>query len=991
MVNPRLDRLGLLLQIGKGTHKRAHAVDSSSPSRSPRGTHSGTHSPRSQTPSDYPTLKLPTATASPHGLHTSTPHALPHAPRAHARLEQASAVLAPSSSVAMAKPERTAVHKLGVRVLPAQEPSEKRQNVHNAYLERGIDVPDGYNPYAPQQPAAAGPPSPRGFHDVDLGGRAAAPAAASLPTADDHHRMGIVAKEVKTKISKGLHSLLHSLDRAGKKGPAKDEVDGSASAAEPASLRSTPRTSPRASPEAAIEVEIESEVMTRKPSGRGIPTEIPEEVRLAAMAARSNRKSLASLASLAEATVAVVETDSRASSPGSADTKQPQQQPPQPQQPKRNKGIAPRPPSATPEAKPEILPEVVSEASLEVAPEASTAVVATGTLVNGDESLLSMQSDSDSECVVTVHSVHPVLQDEEKTRKAASLGDLSRIEEKLSAVAVLERAVSLDLDAPAGHGKKRKAPAQPDDDDDMVSLDAADDMMIMARKEPRLDSVGLGHGLGHGIGLGLVHGLSTFERSRLKKSSDWGTLEEALKDDGVRVTTSSSTAPTVAEVIPKSEARNSFFVGMMTRGHDESDEQPFSFSASSLEPLEPLSIEVRGEESPVPVAAPASSSESPCSAPTSAERDRVLWSVPSVDGACASHVSVSSTSVPTIAEAVSSVSVNPHPAPAMEAVSSVSVGSEAVTSVSVGLRAAPATPPPVEARGSVSVSSSPTAAPADPSFSGPSSLSSLTIVSSTPMRPADAGQGIATAVQSPIVTSSDLNRASGFAGFVSTTQLNSLEDVAFLSAVDSSTLMHDAMDGLEDDDDDDDVATPSPPDLPSSPMPVGSPMSSLTYVTEIQVTTPEPVTPVSKVLNGFSSPPDSPEAGSPRTPRAVTSDDATAATAAPSPAARLNGDAREAATSASTPSTIASTSAATTPKAGRNVSVTNIQGSRIPVRAASHSPEDRGGRGNAQAGPGPRPPIPARRSTDPSLSPRKTNAANGSVQVVGAHPNDDAP
>lgn len=934
-----------LAQIGKGTQKRSHAIDSPA---------------RSVTPSDYPTLKLMHA-----GLHTSTPHAHAHA--------ASTAVIAPSSNVVVVKPERASnphpVHKMGVRVLPgappAAEPTEKRQNVHNAYLERGIDVPDGYNPYS----STAAAPAPAGFHDVDLGGGERTSSPTSPSSDSEHHKVGVVAKEVKTKLSKGLHNLLHSLDR-NKKGVSKDEVVVTAT------------TQPRGESTLVVkEVEVApavpEEVMTRKPSGRGIPTEIPEEVRLAAMAARNNRKSLGALsvevveaAAAAPTTAAVVETD-RASSRNSSSSGE--RGPP-----RRSKGLAPRPPSA---------PATPSPAS-------PKGLGAEGPpLVNGEEEL---HSDSDSEVEVaasaqaapatlttieltashvTVHHGHGL--DEENTRKAASLGDLSRIEDQMTGVAVLERAVSLDLDAP-GHGKKRKAPAAPalDDDDDDLSLDAMDDVPYY--KEPRLD-VGLGHGLG----------LNTFERSRLKKSSDWGTLEEALKDgdDQVRVL-SPPAAPTVAEVIPKGELRSSFFVGTKFGHDDVPDDQPFSFTASSMEPL---SIEVRAESVEAEVFV---SPATPASPSGTAERDRVLWSVPADDGA--SRVSVSapssagpvSVSVSADAGVGSTVSVSS---------SSVAVASSTSDVVSVS-SSPPAGSPPADAAVSVNASAPPPAAePAEPAepmdlcSSGPSSLSSLTIVSSTPMRPQC---DVNPALQSPIVTSTDVLRASASAsGFVTTMQLNSLEDAgdaAFLTAVDSSTLMEDALDVG-----DDVTSTPSPP-LPTSPIPVNSPMSSLTYITEIQVVT-TPDSSSSRVVNGFASPPASPRESSDHDATPVLADveaavGRTATPPASSPAVRVNGDATPPATS-SPASPSASTPTTPTPsKAGRNVSVTAIQGSRIPVRAASHSPDERrSSSGSAAAGvsasnvsaPPPssssaspvRPPVPARRSAE-HITPRKANGVH---------------
>lgn len=99
--------------------------------------------------------------------------------------------------------------------------------------------------------------------------------------------------------------------------------------------------------------------------------------------------------------------------------------------------------------------------------------------------------------------------DVEPSRKAASLGDLSKLDSDQPLSIVLERAVSLDLaDGSSQGSKKRKAPLPPSEEFPA----AFDDLNY--RKEPRLE-----HGLG----------LNTFQR-RLKKSSDFGTLEDALSD-----------------------------------------------------------------------------------------------------------------------------------------------------------------------------------------------------------------------------------------------------------------------------------------------------------------------------------------------------------------------------------------------------------------------------------------------------------------------------
>lgn len=100
---------------------------------------------------------------------------------------------------------------------------------------------------------------------------------------------------------------------------------------------------------------------------------------------------------------------------------------------------------------------------------------------------------------ITVHHVP-----EESNRKAASLGDLSKIAENdLSLTSPLERAVSLELTEHTPRGsKKRKAPMPPEDSNTDESL--------LFGKELKLEN-------GHS--------------SKLKKSSLFGTLEEAVKQN----------------------------------------------------------------------------------------------------------------------------------------------------------------------------------------------------------------------------------------------------------------------------------------------------------------------------------------------------------------------------------------------------------------------------------------------------------------------------
>lgn len=101
---------------------------------------------------------------------------------------------------------------------------------------------------------------------------------------------------------------------------------------------------------------------------------------------------------------------------------------------------------------------------------------------------------------ITIHHTPvPEVEDDDIYRKAASLGDLSKYESK--ATSTLERAQSLDMTDSAS-SKKRKAPLPPEDiNESTEDLTKLDDM-------------------------------DTFQRRKLKKSNEWGTLEDAIWGKG---------------------------------------------------------------------------------------------------------------------------------------------------------------------------------------------------------------------------------------------------------------------------------------------------------------------------------------------------------------------------------------------------------------------------------------------------------------------------
>ncbi|XP_066588200.1 neurofilament heavy polypeptide-like isoform X2 [Prorops nasuta] len=241
-----------------------------------------------------------------------------------------------------------------------------------------------------------------------------------------------------------------------------------------------------------------------------IPSEVPTEVHNAAMAARRNRKSSSEM----------LQTLQRAAESGEAEG---------PKSPQRNKRKAPAPPKNSEQ---EVAPKKSNASSQETMMEREDTI---DTITDYTDSLneyvskvresndnraernsrssnrRNSESDTDSELQnsfttielnpadITIHRTPvPESNDDENEneyRKAASLGDLSKYENKASAT--LERAQSLDMTD--NGSKKRKAPLPPPEDinestEDLTKLDQMD----------------------------------TFDRRKLKKSSEWGTLEDAI-------------------------------------------------------------------------------------------------------------------------------------------------------------------------------------------------------------------------------------------------------------------------------------------------------------------------------------------------------------------------------------------------------------------------------------------------------------------------------
>lgn len=175
---------------------------------------------------------------------------------------------------------------------------------------------------------------------------------------------------------------------------------------------------------------------------------------------------------------------------------------------------------------------------------------------------------------ITIHSSptndsdNPMGDMDDNERKAASLGDLSRLEpadkSRKPSQGTLERAQSLDISsedakitANEKHAppKKRKSNSVFDgsyyeDNSDDAPLDSSDNVnkSLGHSKEPRLSL---------NISNISMEGLNTFQRNRLKKASEWGNLEDAilLKKDLTGSTNSgSSEMATSAENLNQTDA-----------------------------------------------------------------------------------------------------------------------------------------------------------------------------------------------------------------------------------------------------------------------------------------------------------------------------------------------------------------------------------------------------------------------------------------------------
>lgn len=289
--------------------------------------------------------------------------------------------------------------------------------------------------------------------------------------------------------------------------------------------------------------------MKSKVEEKHIPTEMPEEMRLAAQAAVSNRKSLkeAHLHSHQHDVTTVVNKVTESME----DLERKKRRAPPPPKTTAFKGMQEQfeeNMSKTTEYVDSVKDDI-KEAAIETMENASDTMEnasdamentadavnhAADAVENAADAMMANANGTTIELGSSHITIHQAGKEEEvahgkgRDRKAASLGDLSRFETDQPMSIPLERAVSLDLadvneEQNTGTAKKRKAPTvsivatsetamtdtsvEDDDDDDLTPTNTP------LRKEP--------------VATDLAGAMDTFNR-RLKKSSQWGTLEEAL-------------------------------------------------------------------------------------------------------------------------------------------------------------------------------------------------------------------------------------------------------------------------------------------------------------------------------------------------------------------------------------------------------------------------------------------------------------------------------
>ncbi|CAH0547492.1 unnamed protein product [Brassicogethes aeneus] len=216
----------------------------------------------------------------------------------------------------------------------------------------------------------------------------------------------------------------------------------------------------------------------------GIPQEIPTHMLNAAVAARRNRKSSAEEI---EKVDKILEKED--------------------DMPKKSKGKAPAPPMNETKSNLNEIHSLKEDIEMTI-----------NKLDSDDTKAYNSDSDVETDNNSSVNTIelnssditiHQTEDEKCENRKTASTGDLTKIQKtRKSSSGTLERAQSLDITDTGIPGTLKRKAAK-------IELDGDEDLgKIMLNKEPRLSLI--------------LDGLNTFQRNRLKKSTEWGNMEDAI-------------------------------------------------------------------------------------------------------------------------------------------------------------------------------------------------------------------------------------------------------------------------------------------------------------------------------------------------------------------------------------------------------------------------------------------------------------------------------
>lgn len=419
------------------------------------------------------------------------------------------------------------LQKFGVRVLPSStEPlrhiePEKHQNVRNTVIESSHNVTASNNS---RTNTLKKNNNVNTFDEIDL----------SYDTHNDSNIQscdlvdggsrkntpspGFKETNVKAMLAKGIQNLKEKLQHAGLKSDKESEEESAVKKIEPKSEAKINDNDIIFDSQTLINSEKQLDKMSNQELAGHF--NIPEEVEKAGMAARSNRKSIVEVERKRKDSYS-----GESSNEGDGSST------------KKGKRKAPAPPQSV--SKSDSVDTFIQTEDEDCR----------DSLSDKNQSLGSADTDSEegekSGTTIELNASHITVHhapDSDSNRKAASLGDLSRLDNE-QPIIVLERAVSLDLaDGTPGGSKKRKAPLPPQGEE------FSDDGGLPFCKEARMDNN---------------------MKSRLKKSSDFGRLEDVVKytdnlsdddddtDQGISACSSPETSPNMISSTP---LKHDFFI-----------------------------------------------------------------------------------------------------------------------------------------------------------------------------------------------------------------------------------------------------------------------------------------------------------------------------------------------------------------------------------------------------------------------------------------------